>query len=86
LPDTGDGLGQTVLVWNGTISRLPRLVVAPATIEELVAAVAFARDHGLLVRVRSPEEHWRPPLAERSVTLDLSRLADLRRGSGRRLS
>ena len=84
MPGSGEGLDETVLVWNGTVSRLPALAVVPATVQELVAAVGFARDHGLLVRLGATEEGRRAaPPAERTVTLDLSRLGDLPRRSGR---
>src|SRR2546428_6516101 len=40
-------------VWNGMIDRRPALIVRPAVAADVVAAVNFARDKGLIVLVRS---------------------------------
>jgi len=64
-----------MLVWNGIVSRLPALAISPATVLEVAAAVAFARDHGLrlfvLGRGASPVANQ---AADRALTLDLSGL------------
>ena len=66
-----------MLVWNGVVASVPALVLRPTTPEEVAAAVAFARDHGLLVRVKGAgDEDSGTALAERCVTLDLSRLRE----------
>jgi FAD/FMN-containing dehydrogenase len=64
-----DELGETMLVWNGNVARVPPLLVRPQTVEELAAVVGFARDHGLPLRLRGED-----PGGERAVTLDLSGL------------
>lgn len=56
-----------VMVWNGMAASVPALVVRPASARELAAAVAFAREHGL--RVRIGRESAALP-AERCVTLE----------------
>jgi FAD/FMN-containing dehydrogenase len=40
-------------VWNGAIDRSPTAIVACAAVSDVVAAVRFAREHDLLVSVRS---------------------------------
>jgi len=39
-------------VWNGSINRLPALVARCAGVADVIAAVKFAKDTGLLVAVR----------------------------------
>src|SRR6266540_1206842 len=39
-------------VWNGSIDRYPALIARCAGVEDIIAAVRFARIHGLLVAVR----------------------------------
>ena len=43
---------QARKIWNGMIDRKPGLIVRCAEAADAVAAVRFARDHGLLVSVR----------------------------------
>lgn len=68
-----DELGETMLVWNGTVARVPALVVRPDTVEELAAVVEFARDHGLPLRLGGENQgRAETPVDDRAVTLDLS--------------
>jgi hypothetical protein len=39
-------------VWNGSISRFPALIARCAGVADVITAVRFARDTGLLVAVR----------------------------------
>ena len=39
-------------IWNGMIDRRPDLIVRCHGVADVIAAVNFARDHGLLVAVR----------------------------------
>src|SRR5262245_46673238 len=39
-------------VWNGNIDKHPGLIARCTGVADVVAAVTFARDHGLLVAVR----------------------------------
>lgn len=57
---------EQLLVWNGVVARVPALVIRPTSVQDVAAALEFARDHGLHVRVGSDG-------GERAVTLDLSR-------------
>ena len=65
---------DAVLVWNGMAAGVPALVVQPGSAEEVEAAVAFAQEHGLELRIKGEGDSSGAALAERCVTLDLSRL------------
>jgi FAD/FMN-containing dehydrogenase len=39
-------------VWNGMIDRYPALIACPVTVENVVAAVNFARENNILLAVR----------------------------------
>ena len=43
----------TRVVWNGMIDRRPALIVRPKNAGDVTAAVSFARDHGLVISIRS---------------------------------
>jgi FAD/FMN-containing dehydrogenase len=56
---TGDAVGpdhpdydDARSVWNGVIDKRPAVVVRAANVEDVVAAVGFAREHGLPVTAR----------------------------------
>ena len=74
--------GRSVLIWNGMAVGVPALVVKATSIRDVAEAVAFARDHGLSLRIRGAgdavEDSRGAAPGERCVTLDLSRT----RGSG----
>jgi FAD/FMN-containing dehydrogenase len=77
LPKVGEGWSDSVLVWNGLVASVPALVVRPASAEEVSAAVAFAREHGLRVDVtRTRNGDVGSAGSERRLTLDLSDGAD----------
>ena len=65
---TDEDWSDSVLVWNGVVASVPALVVRPASSQELEAAVAFAREHGLRVSVAREGVGY----SERRLTLDLS--------------
>jgi FAD/FMN-containing dehydrogenase len=70
---TDVGWSDSLLVWNGVVASVPALVVRPASAEELAAAVAFARDHGLRLTVAHGEADDAEAFsAERTVTLELT--------------
>jgi FAD/FMN-containing dehydrogenase len=68
------GESDRLLVWNGVVARVPALVIRPASARDVAAAIAFARDHGLSVRIEAEDADTTPEAAaERAVTLDLRR-------------
>lgn len=68
---TGEDWSDSLFVWNGVIASVPALVVRPASTQELQAAVAFAREHGLRVSVTRTDEVTGGSRSERRLTLDL---------------
>ncbi len=50
---SGDpGWDEAVLIWNGMTAGVPRLVVQPNSVQDVVAAVRFAHDHGLRLGIK----------------------------------
>jgi FAD/FMN-containing dehydrogenase len=47
-----DGYDQARAVWNAMIDRRPALIVQPKGVADVIAAVSFARDHGLPVSIK----------------------------------
>ena len=73
-----EGWDDAVLVWNGMVARSPALVVQPATARDVVAAVEFAREHGLLLSIKGGGHNIAgTSIAEDGLTLDMSRMRDL---------
>ena len=62
-------------VWNGMIDRRPAIVVRPTDAQDVVAAIRFARDEGLLIAVRGGG-HSMPGqgTCDDGLVLDLSRM------------
>jgi FAD/FMN-containing dehydrogenase len=60
-------------VWNGSINRVPALIARCAGVADIIAAVRFARDSGLLVAVRGGG-HSYPGLSvcDGGMVIDLS--------------
>jgi FAD/FMN-containing dehydrogenase len=66
-------------VWNGMIDRRPAMVVRPTGAADVVTAVRFAREHDLLVAVRSGG-HSIPgrSTCDDGIVIDLSRMRGVR--------
>jgi hypothetical protein len=47
-----DGYDGARIVWNAAVDRHPAVVVRPTGVDDVVAAVRFARDHDLVIAVR----------------------------------
>ncbi|WP_227355070.1 FAD-binding oxidoreductase [Haladaptatus salinisoli] len=69
------GFREATRLWNGMIERTPALVVQPTGTADVVAAVNFARDHGLLLSVKGGGHNIAgTALADGGLTIDMSRL------------
>jgi FAD/FMN-containing dehydrogenase len=66
-------------VWNGSIDRFPALIARCAGVADVIAAVKFAKDNGLLVAVRGGG-HSFPGLSvcDGGIVIDLSLMKGIR--------
>jgi FAD/FMN-containing dehydrogenase len=66
-------------VWNGSINRLPALIARCAGVADVIAAVKFAKDNGLLLAVRGGG-HSFPGLSvcDGGLVIDLSLMKGIR--------
>ena len=72
------GWGDAVLVWNGMVAKAPALVLQPSSAAQVAAAVGFARDQGLLLSIKGGGHNMAgTSIAERGLTLDMSRMRDV---------
>jgi FAD/FMN-containing dehydrogenase len=70
------GWSQAVQVWNGMVAKSPALVLQPTSASDVAAAVGFARDRGLLLSVKGGGHNMAgTAIAERGLTLDMSRMS-----------
>ena len=73
-----DGWDDAVLLWNGMVAKVPALVVQPVSAADVVVAVGFARDHGLLLGIKGGGHNIAGTgIAGRGLTLDMSRMRDV---------
>jgi FAD/FMN-containing dehydrogenase len=72
------GWDDAVRVWNGMVAKAPALVVQPTTVADVAVAVDFARDHGLLLSIKGGGHNMAgTSIAERGLTLDMSRIREV---------
>ena len=83
----GDGeYEQARLVWNGMIDRHPALVARCADAYDVVEAVNFAREHGLLVAVRGGGHNVAGyATSDGGIVIDLSPMRDVEVDAERRI-
>ncbi len=74
-----EGFDDAIRLWNGMISRRPALVVRCAGNADVIAAIAYAREHGLPVSVRGGGHNVAGnALSEDGLVIDLSALNHVR--------
>jgi FAD/FMN-containing dehydrogenase len=70
-----EGWDKAVLLWNGMIATAPALVLQPGGARDVATAVRFARDHGLLMSIKSGGHNIAgTSIADGGLTLDMSRM------------
>jgi FAD/FMN-containing dehydrogenase len=81
------GWDDAVRVWNGMVAKAPALVLQPTSAAHVATAVEFARDHGVLLSIKGGGHNMAgTSIAERGLTLDMSRLRDVTVDPGPRLA
>jgi hypothetical protein len=73
-----EGWDDAVRTWNGMVATVPALVAQPKSPHDVAAAVRFARDHELRLSVKGGGHHIAgTSIAERGLTLDMSRMREI---------
>ena len=87
LSEGEEGWDDAILIWNGMAASVPALVVQPISAADVAAAVAFAREHDLLVSVKGGGHNVAgTSIAEHGLTLDMSRMRELTVDAGARVA
>jgi FAD/FMN-containing dehydrogenase len=69
------GWEDAIRIWNGMVARAPALAIQPASAVDVVEAVTFARDHGLLVSIKGGGHNIAgTAVADGGLMLDMSRM------------
>ena len=72
------GWDQAVPTWNAMVAMTPALVLQPTSAAHVAAGVGFAREHGLLLRIKGGGHNIAgTAIAEGGLTLDLSGMREL---------
>ena len=74
-----DEFDEARSVWNGMIDRRPALIAQCSGVADVIAAVNFARTHGLLVAVRGGGHSWPGhSVCDDGLIIDLRRMRGVR--------
>jgi FAD/FMN-containing dehydrogenase len=78
LEPSDPGFEDATRIWNGLVERTPAVVLRPEGTDDVVRAVAFAREHGLAIAARGGGHNIAgSALADGGVTLDMSALREV---------
>ena len=81
------GWETAVQIWNGMAAKVPAIVVQPVSARDVAAAITFARQHGLRLGIKGGGHNIAgTSIAERGLTLDMSRLREVVVDPARRLA
>ena len=70
-----EGYAGAKAIWNGTITKQPAVIVTCAGVDDVVAAVTFAREHQLGISVRGGGHHVAgSSLLDGGLVVDLSQM------------
>jgi hypothetical protein len=73
------GYEEARMVWNGSITRFPALIARCAGVADVIAAVKFAKDNGLLVAVRGGGHSYPGhSVCDGGLVIDLSLMKGIR--------
>ena len=88
LVQPGDGSYEEARkVWNGMVDKRPAIIARCAAATDVVEAVGFARDHGLLVSVRGGGHNVAgSAVCEGGLVIDLSGMKGIRVDPERRIA
>ena len=81
-----EGFDDATLIWNRLIDKEPALVIQPENADEVAAAIDLAREQRLLMSIKGGGHNISGlALADGGLTLDMSRMREVRVDPGQRL-
>jgi FAD/FMN-containing dehydrogenase len=78
LREGDEGWSSAVSIWNALAAKTPALVIQPTSVDDVVETIRFAGKYGLLTSIKGQGHNIAgTAIAERGLTLDMSRLRDV---------
>ena len=73
-----EGYAEAIAIWNGMIAKRPAAVIRPASVDDVVRAVNFARDNQLELSIKGGGHNIAGlALTDGGITLDMSTMKDV---------